>query len=74
MRLTKSTSHAIRILIDCAQADARLVKVAELSERLHLYWLATRPAGPISIAVSSSRFPLCDAIVRLIAPNQLIFA
>jgi Rrf2 family nitric oxide-sensitive transcriptional repressor len=33
MRLTKSTSHAIRILIDCAQADG-LVKVAELSERL----------------------------------------
>src|SRR6476660_5327529 len=36
MRLTKSTSHAIRILIDCAQADARLVKVAELSERLEI--------------------------------------
>src|SRR5205814_9255401 len=34
MRLTNSTSHAIRILIDCARADARLVKVAELSERL----------------------------------------
>ena len=36
MRLTKSTSHAIRILIDCARADARLVKVAELSERLQI--------------------------------------
>ena len=36
MRLTKSTSHAIRILIDCAQADGRLVKVAELSERLQI--------------------------------------
>jgi Rrf2 family protein len=36
MRLTKSTSHAIRILIDCARADARLVKVAELSERLEI--------------------------------------
>ena len=34
MRLTKSTSHAIRILIDCARADDRLVKVAVLSERL----------------------------------------
>jgi Rrf2 family nitric oxide-sensitive transcriptional repressor len=34
MRLTKSTSHAIRILIECARADGRLVKVAELSERL----------------------------------------
>lgn len=36
MRLTKSTSHAIRILIDCAQADQRLIKVAELSERLDI--------------------------------------
>ncbi|MDX2204000.1 MAG: Rrf2 family transcriptional regulator [Hyphomicrobiaceae bacterium] len=36
MRLTKSTSHAIRILIDCAQADGRLMKVAELSERLDI--------------------------------------
>jgi Rrf2 family nitric oxide-sensitive transcriptional repressor len=34
MRLTKSTSHAIRILIDCARADDRLIKVAELSARL----------------------------------------
>lgn len=34
MRLTKSTSHAIRILIDCAQSDGRLMKVAELSDRL----------------------------------------
>jgi Rrf2 family protein len=36
MRLTKSTGHAIRILIDCAGADARLIKVAELSERLQI--------------------------------------
>ena len=36
MRLTKSTSHAIRILIGCARADGRLVKVAELSERLQI--------------------------------------
>ena len=36
MRLTKSTSHAIRILIDCARADGRLVKVAELSQRLQI--------------------------------------
>jgi Rrf2 family nitric oxide-sensitive transcriptional repressor len=34
MRLTKSTSHAIRILIDCARAGDQLIKVAELSERL----------------------------------------
>ena len=36
MRLTKSTSHAIRILLDCARADDRLVKVAVLSERLDI--------------------------------------
>jgi Rrf2 family nitric oxide-sensitive transcriptional repressor len=36
MRLTKSTSHAIRILIDCARAEGRLVKVAELSARLEI--------------------------------------
>jgi Rrf2 family nitric oxide-sensitive transcriptional repressor len=36
MRLTKSTGHAIRILIDCAGADERLIKVAELSERLQI--------------------------------------
>jgi DNA-binding IscR family transcriptional regulator len=33
MRLTKATSHAIRILIACAQAGDRLVKVAEVSAR-----------------------------------------
>lgn len=36
MRLTKSTSHAIRILIDCARAGDGLIKVAELSERLEI--------------------------------------
>jgi Rrf2 family nitric oxide-sensitive transcriptional repressor len=36
MRLTKSTSHAIRILIDCARAQDQLLKVAELSERLEI--------------------------------------
>ena len=36
MRLTKSTSHAIRILIDCARAGDRLIKVAELSQRLEI--------------------------------------
>ncbi len=34
MRLNKSTSHAIRILVDCAQAGDDLVKVADLSGRL----------------------------------------
>lgn len=36
MRLTKSTSHAIRILLDCATADDQLVKVAVLSGRLDI--------------------------------------
>jgi Rrf2 family protein len=36
MRLTKSTSHAIRILIDCVRAQDQLTKVAELSERLEI--------------------------------------
>jgi Rrf2 family protein len=36
MRLTKSTSHAIRILIECARAADRLIKVAELSQQLEI--------------------------------------
>lgn len=36
MRLNKSTSHAIRILIDCAQAGEDLVKAAEISRRLDI--------------------------------------
>ena len=36
MRLTKSTSHAIRILIDCARANDGLIKVASLSARLEI--------------------------------------
>jgi|SRR5689334_12576331 Rrf2 family nitric oxide-sensitive transcriptional repressor len=36
MRLTKTTSHAIRILIDCAQAGESLVKVAQIAERLDI--------------------------------------
>lgn len=34
MRLTKQTGHAIRILVACAQAGDRLVKVANISEKL----------------------------------------
>jgi Rrf2 family transcriptional regulator, nitric oxide-sensitive transcriptional repressor len=33
MRLSKTTNYAIRILIDCAQADGELVKVADISHR-----------------------------------------
>ncbi|MBS0241973.1 MAG: Rrf2 family transcriptional regulator [Proteobacteria bacterium] len=36
MKLNRSTSHAIRILIDCARADGALLKVADLAERLNL--------------------------------------
>lgn len=36
MRLTRQTSHAIRILIHCAGAPSELVKVAEIAERLDL--------------------------------------
>jgi Rrf2 family nitric oxide-sensitive transcriptional repressor len=34
MRLTKTTGHAIRILIDCAGADDERVKVASIANRL----------------------------------------
>lgn len=34
MKLNRSTSHAIRILIDCAGAGDGLAKVADLSDRL----------------------------------------
>ena len=36
MRLNKSTSHAVRILIDCAKAEGRLIKVAEIAKRLDI--------------------------------------
>lgn len=36
MRLTKQTSHAIRILIHCARARGQLVKVAEIAGELDL--------------------------------------
>lgn len=36
MRLNKSTSYAVRILIDCARAGDRLVKVAEFADRLEI--------------------------------------
>lgn len=36
MRLNKSTSHAIRILIECTRADGALIKVADLAAELDL--------------------------------------
>jgi Rrf2 family protein len=73
MRLTKSTSHAIRILIDCARADARLVKVAELSERLQI-----TPQNVFKIVNLLARARLIEALrgrnggVRLARPASTI--
>jgi DNA-binding IscR family transcriptional regulator len=36
MRLTKTTSHAIRILFDCAAAGERRVKAAQMAECLDI--------------------------------------
>lgn len=36
MRLNKSTSHAVRILIDCAKAEGKLIKVADIAKRLDI--------------------------------------
>jgi Rrf2 family nitric oxide-sensitive transcriptional repressor len=36
MRLNKSTSYAVRILIDCARAGDRLIKVADIAQRLDI--------------------------------------
>jgi Rrf2 family protein len=36
MRLTKTTGHAIRILIDCTEANGALLKVADISKRLDI--------------------------------------
>jgi Rrf2 family nitric oxide-sensitive transcriptional repressor len=36
MRLNKSTSHAVRILIDCATAEGKLIKVADIASRLDI--------------------------------------
>lgn len=36
MRLNKTTSHAIRILIECARSEGKLIKSADLSARLEI--------------------------------------
>lgn len=36
MRLTKTTSYAVRILVDCAAADGKLVKTSDISRRLDI--------------------------------------
>ena len=73
MRLTKSTSHAIRILIDCARADDRLIKVAELSGRLQI-----TPQNVFKIVNLLARARLIEAVrgrnggVRLARPAGAI--
>jgi len=73
MRLTKSTSHAIRILIDCARAGDRLIKVAALSERL-----AITQQNVFKIVNLLARAGLIEAMrgrnggVRLARPAHLV--
>lgn len=73
MRLTKSTSHALRILIDCARAPGQLVKVAELSERLEI-----TQQNVFKIVNLLARAGLIEAVrgrnggVRLARPAQAI--
>jgi len=73
MRLTKSTSHAIRILIDCARAEGRLVKVAELSSRLKI-----TPQNVFKIVNLLARAHLIEAVrgrnggVRLARPAAAV--
>jgi len=57
MRLTKSTSHAIRILIDCGRAGGKLIKVAELSERLEI-----TPQNVFKIANLLTKAGLIEAV------------
>jgi Rrf2 family nitric oxide-sensitive transcriptional repressor len=73
MRLTKSTSHAIRILIDCARASGGLIKVASLSERLEI-----TPQNVFKIVNLLARAGLIEAVrgrnggVKLARPAQSI--
>jgi Rrf2 family protein len=69
MRLNKSTSHAIRILIDCTQAGDDLVKAAEISRRLDI-----TPQNTFKIVHLLSRAGFIEAVrgrhggVRLAKP------
>jgi Rrf2 family protein len=73
MRLTKSTSHAIRILIDCARGGDKLIKVATLSERLGI-----TPQNVFKIVNLLTRSGLIEAVrgrnggVRLARPAHAI--
>ncbi|MDO9381642.1 MAG: Rrf2 family transcriptional regulator [Hyphomicrobiaceae bacterium] len=73
MRLNKSTSHAIRILIDCTQAGEDLVKAAEISRRLDI-----TPQNTFKIVHLLSRAGFIEAVrgrhggVRLAKPASEI--
>jgi Rrf2 family nitric oxide-sensitive transcriptional repressor len=73
MRLTKSTDYAMRILIDCARAGERLIKVAELSKRLEI-----TPQNVFKIVHLLARAGLIEAMrgrnggVRLARAAELI--
>ena len=73
MRLTKSTSHAIRILIDCARANHGLIKVASLSAHLEI-----TPQNVFKIVNLLTKAKLIEAVrgrnggVRLARPPQSI--
>jgi Rrf2 family nitric oxide-sensitive transcriptional repressor len=73
MRLTKSTSHAIRILIDCARASDGLIKVASLSARLEI-----TPQNVFKIVNLLTKAKLIEAVrgrnggVKLARPPQSI--
>ena len=73
MRLTKSTSHAIRILIDCARANDGLIKVASLSARLEI-----TPQNVFKIVNLLTKAKLIEAVrgrnggVKLARPPQSI--
>jgi len=73
MRLSKTTNYAIRILIDCAQAQGRLVKVADISARRGI-----TPQNTFKIVHLLSRAGFVEAVrgrhggVRLARPATAI--
>jgi Rrf2 family nitric oxide-sensitive transcriptional repressor len=73
MRLTKTTSHAIRILIDCAETSGGLVKAAEIAKRLDI-----TPLNVFKVVHLLSRAGFVEAVrgrnggVRLARPAQSI--
>lgn len=73
MRLSKTTNHAIKILIDCAHSQNELVKVAEISQRLDI-----TPQNVFKIVHLLSRAGFVSAVrgrhggVRLAMPAEEI--